>query len=207
MTSLAVAVNVRAPGSPSLVTSASDAVHDTVTVTRPPGSHDPPTATDGPDAQAMPARRRLSATTALASALATPAGLRARRRPGADPSGVLDVGVGRGRAAERDDQPEQQQQRGQQDDHLERPGIPLVAAARRMRASERQRASGQQLRRQYAVWPGNAMTSRPLRLGDEPFDRRRGRRRDGERADREHPQDVGGDGDRHARRVAAPPPR
>ena len=27
----------------------------------------------------------------------------------------------------------------------------------RMRASERQRASGQQLRRQYAAWPGNAM--------------------------------------------------
>jgi hypothetical protein len=26
-----------------------------------------------------------------------------------------------------------------------------------MRATERQRGSGQQLRRQYAVWPGNAL--------------------------------------------------
>jgi hypothetical protein len=32
-----------------------------------------------------------------------------------------------------------------------------VAALPQMRATERQRGSGQQLRRQYAVWPGNAV--------------------------------------------------
>ena len=171
MTSVADAVSVREPGrNPNLVTSASDA--DARHRDGDPAARRLNDAADrrGLRTHDRPAPARLSATTPLASALRAAGGLGRRRGPGADARGVLDVGVGRRRPAERHDQPEQQQHGRQQDDHLQRTG---VAA----RAAQPTRGHGR------SGWGMNRS------IGADADDR------DASTTDREHLQHVGRDGD------------